>query len=87
MAESKKRQKHGKDAEADTEIKSWTDGIPLSPAWWQPTFVALLIIGLIYLMVYYISGGAYPIPNISAWNIAIGLGVTLVGFLMTLKWR
>ncbi|MFC7581924.1 cell division protein CrgA [Schaalia naturae] len=87
MAESKKRKKDGKDASEDTDIKNWTDGIPLSPRWWAPTFITLMILGLIWLMVYYISGGQFPIPNIHGWNILIGIGVMMAGFLMTLKWR
>ncbi len=29
----------------------------------------------------------YPIPKIGQWNIAVGLGTMMVGFLMTLRWR
>ena len=87
MAESKKRKKNGHEVEDDTEIKNWTDGIPLSPAWWAPTFVTLMIVGLLWVVVYYISQGTYPIPKLGAWNIAVGLGTMMVGFLMTLRWR
>ena len=87
MAESKKRKKNGHEVEDDTEIKNWTDGIPLSPAWWAPTFMALMILGLLWVVVYYISQGIYPIPKLGAWNIAVGLGTMMVGFLMTLRWR
>ena len=55
--------------------------------WWAPLFCGLLLIGLVWLMVYYISSGAYPVPGISWWNIVIGLGIMMVGFLMTLWWR
>ena len=87
MAESKKRKKDGKEASADTEIKTWTDGIPLSPGWWAPTFVTLMVLGLVWVLVYYISSARYPIPDITWWNLVIGLGVMMIGFLMTLKWR
>lgn len=87
MAESKKRKKNGREAADDTELHSWTEGIPLSPRWWAPAFVTLLLLGLVWLMVYYISSGAYPIPKISWWNMVIGLGIMMVGFLMTLRWR
>ena len=87
MAESKKRKKGGKEASDDIEIHSWTDGIPVSPRWWAPVFVTLLLLGLVWLMVYYISGGLYPIPRIAWWNMGIGLAIMLVGFLMTLRWR
>lgn len=87
MAESKKRKKDGREVTDDTEIHTWTEGIPLSPSWWAPAFVSLLLLGLVWLMVYYISGGLYPIPNIAWWNMVIGLCIMMAGFLMTLKWR
>ena len=82
-----KRKKNGHEVEDDTEIKNWTDGIPLSPVWWAPTFVTLMIVGLLWVVVFYISQGVYPIPKIGQWNIAVGLGTMMVGFLMTLRWR
>lgn len=87
MPESRKRKKHGRVVEDDTSISSWTDGIPLSPSWWAPTFVTFLILGLVWLVVYYMSGALYPIPKIGNWNLFIGLGLMMVGFLMTLRWR
>ena len=47
----------------------------------------VLILGLLWVVVYYISQGIYPIPKIGQWNIAVGLGTMMVGFLMTLRWR
>ena len=87
MAESKKRKKDGKEVSDDTEIQSWTSGIPLSPSWWAPVFSTLLIVGLVWLMVYYISGAKYPIPGINWWNLVIGLGIMMAGFFMTIRWR
>ena len=74
-------------AESDNEIHAWTDGIPLSPVWWAPVFTTLMIVGLLWIVVFYISGATYPIPKIGQWNIAVGLGTMMVGFLMTLRWR
>lgn len=87
MPESRKRKKHGKVVSDDLEIKTWTDGIPLSPSWWAPTFVTFLLLGLVWLLVYYISQGSYPVPGWSWWNMWAGLGVMMVGFLMMMKWR
>lgn len=88
MPESKKRTKKGHGPQGDDlEIKSWTDGIPLSPSWWAPTFVTLLIIGLLWMVIMYMTGARYPIPGIGNWNLAIGLGFMMCGFLMTLRWR
>ena len=88
MAESKKRKrKSGEVAEQDTEVHSWTEDIPMSPSWWAPAFITLLIVGLVWVMVYYISSARFPIPGISWWNLVIGFGSMLIGFLMTLRWR
>ncbi|WP_026459683.1 cell division protein CrgA [Schaalia suimastitidis] len=87
MPESKKRKKNGHEVADDTTLPRWTDGIPLSPSWWAPTFITLLLVGLVWLLVYYISGGQYPIPGVNWWNLVIGLSVMMVGFIMTMKWR
>lgn len=74
-------------AESDNEIHAWTDGIPLSPVWWAPVFTTLMIVGLLWIVVFYISGATYPIPKIGQWNLAVGGGIAFVGFLMTMRWR
>lgn len=73
--------------EPNEDSPSWADGVPLSPRWWAPMFVTLLLIGLAWLLVYYFTSASYPIPGLGGWNMAIGLIVMFVGFLMTLKWR
>jgi hypothetical protein len=52
-----------------------------------PTMLTLLVSGLIYIVVYYLSQTEYPIPGIGAWNLAIGFGIMLSGFAMTTRWR
>lgn len=89
MAKPKKRQSDNrpKMVEEDDAPDSWTKNIPLSPSWWAPAFITLLIVGLIWLVVYYFSGTQYPIPGIGYWNMVIGIALMMAGFLMTLKWR
>ena len=51
-------------------------------------FCALMIIGLIWAVVYYLSpNGTWPIPGIGAWNLAIAFAIIMVGFIMTMWWR
>ena len=53
-----------------------------------PLFCALMIIGLIWCVVYYLSpSGSWPIPNIGAWNLGIGFALNMIGFLMPMGWR
>jgi hypothetical protein len=58
-----------------------------SPTWWAPTMSALMVVGLIWVVVTYLFRGDYPIPGIGNWNLAIGFGLIMAGFLMTLRWR
>lgn len=90
MPKSRKRKTaKGHNVQADDmEVRpSWNEGMKLSPSWWAPTMVTLMLIGLVYVVVYYMTKGQYPIPNIGNWNLAVGLGIAFVGFLMTLRWR
>jgi hypothetical protein len=55
--------------------------------WFVPVMVSLLIIGLLWIVVYYLSEQAYPVPGIQVGNLVIGFGIMLVGFGMTTRWR
>ena len=57
-----------------------------NPRWFVPLFCALMIIGLIWAVVYYLTSD-YPIPNIGAWNLAIAFAIIMIGFIMTMWWR
>ncbi|ATG50982.1 hypothetical protein CFK38_05130 [Brachybacterium vulturis] len=57
-----------------------------NPAWLAPTAVVLLIVGLAYLVTYYISAGQLPLP-IGDWNLAAGFGVLMVGGGMLMFWK
>ncbi|MCH4160254.1 cell division protein CrgA [Bifidobacterium sp.] len=61
-------------------------GTKANPGWFVPVFCAFMILGLIWCATYYLTG-KYPIPNIDAWNLAIGFGLVMVGFIMTMWWR
>lgn len=55
--------------------------------WFKPVMVGFMLLGLVWILVFYISGMGFPIPGLGNWNLAIGLGIALIGFLMTTRWR
>ncbi|MDN5899088.1 MAG: cell division protein CrgA [Brachybacterium sp.] len=57
-----------------------------NPTWLAPTAVVLLVVGLAYLVTYYISAGQLPLP-IGDWNLAAGFGVLMVGGGMLMFWK
>jgi Cell division protein CrgA len=58
-----------------------------NPRWWAPVMLGLMVVGLIWIVVFYITETSYPIPKIGTVNLAIGFGLLLVGFGMTTRWR
>jgi len=58
-----------------------------NPVWFVPVMLALMLLGLLWVVTFYVTASAYPIPNISYWNLAIGFTLMISGFLMTTRWR
>jgi hypothetical protein len=58
-----------------------------NPVWFKPIMFGLMIIGLAWIIVYYVSGNTLPVPSLGTWNILVGFGILFVGFLMTTRWR
>ena len=58
----------------------------LNPRWWVPTALGLMLLGLVWVMTYYISSGAYPIPNVDAINIVVGFPYIMVVLNIMSRW-
>lgn len=57
-----------------------------SPSWLAPVMVALFVVGLLWIVVYYLSQQQYPLP-VGHWNMAIGFGFIMGGFAMSTQWK
>ncbi|MFL6099343.1 MAG: cell division protein CrgA [Actinomycetales bacterium] len=55
------------------------------------TMVAAYVIGLAWIVTFYVSSSKYPIPlgdtTSQYWNLGIGFGIICVGFFMSTRWR
>jgi len=60
-----------------------------NPAWLLPVMLGLMILGLAWIVVYYLTAGSYrlPIPGLGNWNLVIGFASILAGFALTTRWR
>lgn len=61
-------------------------------AWFLPVTITFLVVGLIWIMVYYISQTLFPLGsgtpiNIGAGNIIVGFGLMMVGFGFLTRWK
>jgi hypothetical protein len=48
---------------------------------------ALLVIGLAWIVTYYIAPSTPLISDLGAWNFAVGFGIMLLGLVMAVRWR
>jgi len=55
--------------------------------WFKPVMFGFMLIGLAWIIVFYVTQSQWPVPALGNWNIAIGFGIMFVGFLMTTRWR
>ena len=68
-----------------------------SPRWYAPTMVTLMIIGLLWVVVTYLSKGQFPLPYFTRhyrtadWringNLYVGFLIMMLGFLGLLRWK
>jgi len=57
-----------------------------SPTWYVVLMVAVLLVGLIYIVINYLS----PLPGTAGlgnWNLAIGFALIVLGLVMAVRWR
>lgn len=60
---------------------------PPNPLWFKPLMFGFMLVGLAWIIVYYLSQGTFPIPGLNEWNIGVGFGFLIIGFFMTTRWR
>ncbi|WP_213816814.1 cell division protein CrgA [Glaciihabitans sp. dw_435] len=58
-----------------------------NPVWFKPVMFSFMLIGLVWIIVFYVSGTSLPIPQLGTLNILVGFGIMFIGFLMTTRWR
>jgi len=59
-----------------------------SPRWYAAVMVGLMLIGLLWIVVYYVAGDRIGfMVSLGAWNFAIGFGAMVAGLIMSMRWR
>lgn len=58
-----------------------------TPLWYRVIMFGLMILGVLWIMTYYISQTAYPIAALGTLNLVVGVGLMMVGLVMTTRWR
>jgi hypothetical protein len=64
----------------------------LNPVWFKPVMFGFMLVGLFWIITYYVTSAQFPLGaatplNLSNWNILIGFGIAMVGFMMSTRWK
>ena len=57
-----------------------------NPKWFVPAMGSLYIIGLVWIVIYYVSRADYPLP-IGNSNLLVGFGFLFSGFILSTRWK
>ncbi len=60
----------------------------VSPAWLVPTMIASLVIGLVWISLYYVTQADMPVlRTLGGWNLVCGFALIVVGVVLATRWR
>lgn len=57
-----------------------------NPPWLVPVMLGLMIAGLLWIVVAYLTRMEWPLP-IDNWNLVVGFVLIIAGFALTTRWR
>ena len=49
--------------------------------------LGLMVVGLLWVVVFYVTRQEFPVPALGQWNLGVGFALLLTGFMMTTRWR
>ncbi|MDH6119651.1 cell division protein CrgA [Kitasatospora sp. GAS204B] len=55
--------------------------------WVAPVMLALFLVGLVWIVTYYVTSGSYPVQAWGNWNILVGFGFIAAGFGVSTQWK
>lgn len=82
----KSRSRHKDDYTPPNRHQGKNAGI--SGRWVGPTMVTLLLLGLVWIVAYYLVGADTPlVRELGGWNLLIGMGLVTSGFMVATRWK
>ena len=59
----------------------------VSPPWLVPVMLGCLIVGLVWIVVFYVSQQSWPVGALGAWNLVVGFAFLVAGVVLATRWR
>lgn len=86
-ADSREDTADGVAEEITRGVRSTAPDADQTPTWYKIIMFGLIVVGLLWLIVWYLMDYSWPIPAIGYGNVGIGVGLMMVGLIMTTRWR
>lgn len=88
MPESRSRKKQAKSPSGAPPRKRPAKMPTGGGRWVVPVMLTLLIVGLLWIVVFYLAGTEIPVmSDLGYWNLGIGMGMILLGLITAMKWE
>jgi hypothetical protein len=97
MSESSTRKKKNVKPSVAAGQSTRAEGDAPNPSWYAPVMLGFMVLGLVWIITFYVTGAQYPLGsglssvnaalNLGNWNILIGFGIMMVGFVMSTRWK
>jgi hypothetical protein len=59
----------------------------VSPRWLAPAMLGALLIGLVWIVVFYVSNEKWPVSAIGPGNLVVGFVFIVAGLVLATRWR
>lgn len=87
MPKSKVRKKADAPVRTASALRTPVKVAGPSPTWYPMVMAGILVLGLAWLVVYYLAPDNGLMKGLANWNFAVGFGIMLVGLVMAVRWR
>ena len=88
IADEKRKLKRARDLAENRQTKQRRTILPGQRAWVPPLFITVGLVGVAWLVVYYIAGGMVPVmQTLGNWNILIAMGLIAAAFSLATLWK
>ncbi|MGH8878333.1 MAG: cell division protein CrgA [Stackebrandtia sp.] len=87
MPKSRVRKKKVYTAPAELRPKTPESTHQPSPTWVPVLAVILIVLGIGWLVTFYLTEGAFPVAAWEYWNLAVGFAALIASLLVLSRWR
>jgi hypothetical protein len=56
-------------------------------SWVAPVMLGLFLLGLAWIVLFYVTEGSLPLKSIGDWNIVVGFAFIAAGFGVSTQWK